>query len=211
VFERFTQRARQVVVFAQDEARALKHNYMGTEHLLLGLLREEQGLAARVLASFEITLDRVRAEIVRIVGRGDEVTGGPMPLTPRTKKVLELSLREAISLGHKYIGTEHILLGLARENEGVAMRILLDSGADAEKVRNEVIRVLSGGAGPPPPVEAGAAADPMPAEAWVSLDPPESQKWLVDNGSRRKSIVLCSVLAGAAMPVGIFIGWLIWG
>src|SRR5438552_3738857 len=140
VFERFTERARQVVVLAQDEARALKHNYIGTEHILLGLLREEEGLAARVLESLDITVEEVRAQVARIVGQGDEVTTGQIPFTPRAKKVLELALREALSLGHNYIGTEHILLGLVRENEGVAARILLDFDADAEKIRNEIIQ-----------------------------------------------------------------------
>jgi len=144
VFERFTERARQVVVLAQDEARALKHNYIGTEHILLGLLREEEGLAARVLEQLDITVEEVRAQVARIVGQGDEVTTGQIPFTPRAKKVLELALREALSLGHNYIGTEHILLGLVRENEGVAARILLDFDADAEKIRNEIIRMLSG-------------------------------------------------------------------
>ncbi len=147
MFERFTERARQVVVLAQEEARTLKHNYIGTEHILLGLLREEEGLAARVLESLEITTERVRAQVVRIVGSGEEVTSGQIPFTPRAKKVLELALREALSLGHNYIGTEHILLGLVRENEGVAARILLDFDADSEKIRNEVIRMLSGPGG----------------------------------------------------------------
>jgi ATP-dependent Clp protease ATP-binding subunit ClpC len=129
MFERFTERARQVVVLAQEEARTLKHNYIGTEHILLGLLREEEGLAARVLESLDITVERVRAQVVRIVGSGEEVTSGQIPFTPRAKKVLELALREALSLGHNYIGTEHILLGLVRENEGVAARILLDFDA----------------------------------------------------------------------------------
>ena len=132
------------MVLAQDEARALKHNYIGTEHILLGLLREEEGLAARVLESLDITVEEVRAQVARIVGQGDEVTTGQIPFTPRAKKVLELALREALSLGHNYIGTEHILLGLVRENEGVAARILLDFDADAEKIRNEIIRMLSG-------------------------------------------------------------------
>jgi ATP-dependent Clp protease ATP-binding subunit ClpC len=154
VFERFTERARQVVVLAQDEARALKHNYIGTEHILLGLLREEEGLAARVLESLDITVEEVRAQVARIVGQGDEVTTGQIPFTPRAKKVLELALREALSLGHNYIGTEHILLGLVRENEGVAARILLDFDADAEKIRNEIIRMLSG----PGRRQAGAGA-----------------------------------------------------
>ena len=143
MFERFTERARQVVVLAQDEARTLKHNYIGTEHILLGLLREEEGLAARVLDSLDITVEEVRAQVARIIGQGEEVTAGQIPFTPRAKKVLELALREALSLGHNYIGTEHILLGLVRENEGVAARILLDFDADDEKIRNEVIRVLS--------------------------------------------------------------------
>src|SRR5690349_20319258 len=147
MFERFTERARQVVVLAQEEARILKHNYIGTEHILLGLLREEEGLAARVLESLDITVERVRAQVVRIVGSGEEVTSGQIPFTPRAKKVLELALREALSLGHNYIGTEHILLGLVRENEGVAARILLDFAADSEKIRNEVIRMLSGPGG----------------------------------------------------------------
>src|SRR5213075_1111018 len=147
MFERFTERARQVVVLAQEEARILKHNYIGTEHILLGLLREEEGLAARVLESLDITVERVRAQVVRIVGSGEEVTSGQIPFTPRAKKVLELALREALSLGHNYIGTEHLVLGLVRENEGVAARILLDFDADSEKIRNEVIRMLSGPGG----------------------------------------------------------------
>jgi ATP-dependent Clp protease ATP-binding subunit ClpC len=147
VFERFTERARQVVVLAQEEARALRHTYIGTEHILLGLLREQEGLAARVLESLDITLERVRSEVVRIVGSGEEFPAGQIPFTPRAKQVLELALREALSLGHNYIGTEHILLGLVRENEGVAARILLDFDADSEKIRNEVIRMLSGPSG----------------------------------------------------------------
>jgi ATP-dependent Clp protease ATP-binding subunit ClpC len=143
VFERFTERARQVVVLAQDEARALKHNYIGTEHILLGLLREEEG-SPRACSSRSTSPSSVRAQVARIVGQGDEVTTGQIPFTPRAKKVLELALREALSLGHNYIGTEHILLGLVRENEGVAARILLDFDADAEKIRNEIIRMLSG-------------------------------------------------------------------
>src|SRR6186997_806447 len=156
VFERFTERARQVVVLAQEEARILKHNYIGTEHILLGLLREEEGLAARVLESLDITVERVRAQVVRIVGSGEEVTSGQIQFTPRAKKVLELALREALSLGHNYIGTEHILLGLVRENEGVAARILLDFDADSEKIRNEVIRMLSGPGGRRSGAAAGA-------------------------------------------------------
>ena len=169
MFERFTERARQVVVLAQDEARALKHNYIGTEHILLGLLREEEGLAARVLDSLDITVEDVRANVARIVGQGEEVTTGQIPFTPRAKKVLELALREALSLGHNYIGTEHILLGLVRENEGVAARILLDFDADAEKIRNEIIRMLSG---PGRRSQSGGAATGAGADAGS----PESKK-----------------------------------
>ena len=147
MFERFTERARQVTVLAQDEARTLRHDYIGTEHILLGLLREEEGLAARVLESLDITVERVRGQVVRIVGSGEEVTSGQIPFTPRAKKVLEMALREALSLGHNYIGTEHILLAIARENDGVASRILLDFDADAEKIRSEVLRMVSGPSG----------------------------------------------------------------
>ena len=144
MFERFTERARQVVVLAQEEARELKHNYIGTEHLLLGLLREGDGVAARVLSGLEVSLEDVRGEIMRIVGEGEHEAQGQIPFTPRAKKVLELALREALSLGHNYIGTEHILLGLVRESEGVAARILNDLDADADRIRQEVMRVLSG-------------------------------------------------------------------
>lgn len=144
MFERFTERARQVVVLAQEEARGLRHNYIGTEHLLLGLLREADGVAARVLGSLEVSLEEVRGEVTRIVGEGEHDSQGQIPFTPRAKKVLELALREALSLGHNYIGTEHILLGLVRESEGVAARILADLEVDADKVRQEVMRVLSG-------------------------------------------------------------------
>ncbi len=144
MFERMTERARQSVVLAQESARTLKHNYIGTEHVLLGLIREEEGLAAKVLVSLGLSEEKVQEQIIKIVGAGLDVTSGQIPFTPRAKKVLELSLREALSLGHNYIGTEHVLLGLIRENEGVAARILLDFDADSEKVRNEVIRMLSG-------------------------------------------------------------------
>jgi hypothetical protein len=158
VFERFTEDARQVVVLAQEEARTLKHNYIGTEHILLGLLREERGVAARVLGSLDITVERVRAQIVRIVGAGEEVTSGQIPFTPRAKKVLELALREALTLGHNYVASEHILLGLVRENEGVAARVLLDFDADSERIRNEVIRTLRRG----PRIAAAAHRGPNP-------------------------------------------------
>jgi uncharacterized protein with PIN domain len=144
MYERFTERARQVIVLAQDESRTLKHNYIGTEHILLGLLREEEGLAARVLDTLDITVEEVRAQVARIVGQGDEVATGEIPFTPGAKKALELSLREALSLKHNYVGTEHILLGLVRETDGVGAQILLDLDADAETIRNEIIRMLSG-------------------------------------------------------------------
>ena len=143
MFERFTERARQVIVMAQEEARALRHNYIGTEHMLLGLLREGDGVAARVLGSLDVTIDEVRAEVTRIVGEGDSESQGQIPFTPRAKKVLEMALREALSLGHNYIGTEHVLLGLVRESEGVAARILSDLDVDPERVRTEVMRMLS--------------------------------------------------------------------
>jgi ATP-dependent Clp protease ATP-binding subunit ClpC len=171
MFERFTERARQVVVIAQSEARLLKHNYIGTEHLLLGLLREEEGLAARVLDSFDVTVEEVRAQVARIVGQGDEVVGGQMPFTPRSKKILELSLREALDLGHNYIGTEHILLGLMREGEGVAVRILLDFGASPAAVRDEVLRLLPSSRGEtsrPPPLNWEYTVGTLegPTETW---------------------------------------------
>lgn len=144
MFERFTERARRVVVFAQEEARMLNQNYIGTEHLLLGLIREEEGVAARALQSLGISLFDVRAQVEEIIGRGTSAPVGHIPFTPRAKKVLELSLREALQLGHNYIGTEHILLGLIREGEGVAARVLYNLGADLDRVRNQVIQLLSG-------------------------------------------------------------------
>ncbi|MFH1736819.1 MAG: ATP-dependent Clp protease ATP-binding subunit [Actinomycetota bacterium] len=144
MFERFTERARRVVVLAREEARALNQNYIGTEHLLLGLILEGEGVAATALKSLDISLDDVRTQVDKIIGRGEATSIGHIPFTPRAKKVLELSLREALQLGHNYIGTEHILLGLIREGEGVAARVLLNLGADLERVRNEVIQLLSG-------------------------------------------------------------------
>jgi ATP-dependent Clp protease ATP-binding subunit ClpA len=152
VFERFTERARLVVVLAQDEARALKHDYIGTEHLLLGLLREEEGVAAHVLGSLGVTADEIRTLIVQVIGEGEGVGAGQIPFTPRAKKVLELSLREALSLNHNNIGTEHILLGLTGENEGVAKRVLLDLGVELQRIREVLVEVLG--------LE-------IPAERWV--------------------------------------------
>jgi ATP-dependent Clp protease ATP-binding subunit ClpC len=144
VFERFTDRARRVVVLAQEEARMLNHNYIGTEHILLGLVRERDGVAAKALDSLNIRLDAVRREVEEIIGQGQAVSRGHIPFTPRAKKVLELSLREALQLGHNYIGTEHILLGLIREGEGVAAQVLQKLGADLNRVRQAVIQLLAG-------------------------------------------------------------------
>jgi FolB domain-containing protein len=143
--ERFTERARKVVVLAQEEARHFNHNYIGTEHLLLGLLQEDNGGAARVLNSLNIALDEVREQVKIIVGYGRERTVSRPPFTPRSKKVLDLALREAWQLGYSYIDTEHILLGLVREPEGVAARVLSKLGVDSDKVRREVVRMLGGG------------------------------------------------------------------
>ncbi|WP_054821170.1 ATP-dependent Clp protease ATP-binding subunit, partial [Arthrobacter sp. JCM 19049] len=144
MFERFTDRARRVVVLAQEEARMLNHNYIGTEHLLLGLIHEGDGVAAKALESLNISLGAVREQVQEIIGKGQQAPSGHIPFTPRAKKVLELSLREALQLGHNYIGTEHILLGLIREGEGVAAQVLVKLGADLGRVRQQVIQLLSG-------------------------------------------------------------------
>jgi ATP-dependent Clp protease ATP-binding subunit ClpC len=144
MFERFTDRSRRVVVLAQEEARMLNHNYIGTEHILLGLIRESDGYAARALESLDISLDAVREQVEEIIGRGQEAPSGPVPFTPRAKKVLALSLRESLQLGHNYIGTEHILLGLLREGDGVAAQVLVRLGADLNRVRQQVIQLLHG-------------------------------------------------------------------
>jgi ATP-dependent Clp protease ATP-binding subunit ClpA len=145
MFERFTERARKAVVLAQEDAELLRHNYIGTEHLLLGLLREDEGVAARALAALGVTVEETRERVESIVGYGTEGPGPQVPFTPRSKKVLELALRESMQLGHNYIGTEHILLGLVRENEGVAARVLSDIGVSPVDVRRELLRMLSGG------------------------------------------------------------------
>ncbi|MGH2556931.1 MAG: Clp protease N-terminal domain-containing protein [Actinomycetota bacterium] len=142
MFERFTDRARRVVVLAQEEARMLNHDYIGTEHILLGLIHEAEGVAATALNSMGISLAEIRNEVESMVGRGKAAPTGHIPFTPRAKKVLELSLREALQLGHNYIGTEHILLGLIREGEGVAAQVLQKLGADLEEVRHKVVALL---------------------------------------------------------------------
>jgi Clp amino terminal domain, pathogenicity island component len=145
MFERFTDRARRVVVLAQDEARMLNHNYIGTEHLLLGLIHEGEGVAAKALTSLGISLEAVRHQVEEIIGQGPASPSGHIPFTPRAKKVLELSLREALQLGHNYIGTEHILLGLLREGDGVAAQVLVGLGADLNRVRHQVIYLVHTG------------------------------------------------------------------
>src|SRR5947208_3778721 len=144
VFERFSDRARRVVVLAQEEARMFKHNYIGTEHILLGLAHEGEGVAAKALEAMGVSLAAVRSQVEAIIGRGQAEPTGHIPFTPRAKKVLELSLRESLQLGHNYIGTEHILLGLIREGEGVAAQVLQKLGADLGRVRQQVIQLLSG-------------------------------------------------------------------
>ena len=143
MFERFTDRARRVVVLAQEEARLLNHDHIGTEHILLGLIHEGEGVAYLALTELGISLDAVRAQVEAEIGQGSEAPGGHIPFTPRAKKVLELSLREALQLGHNYIGTEHILLGLIREGEGVAAQVLVGLGAGLDRVRGQVVQLLA--------------------------------------------------------------------
>ena len=156
MFERFTDRARRVVVLAQEEARDLDHNYIGTEHLLLGLCHEGAGVAVAALEALGVSLAAVREQVGVIVGRGSQPPSGHIPFTPRAKKVLELSLRESQQLGHEYIGTEHLLLGLVREGQGVAARVLGNLGVDLGRARQQVIELLGGGPGSA--VVEGAAA-----------------------------------------------------
>jgi ATP-dependent Clp protease ATP-binding subunit ClpC len=168
MFERFTDRARRVVVLAQEEARMLNHNYIGTEHILLGLIHEGEGVAAKALESLGISLDAVRQQVQEIIGQGQQAPSGHIPFTPRAKKVLELSLREALQLGHNYIGTEHILLGLIREGEGVAAQVLVKLGADLNRVRQQVIQLLSGYQGKEPAgAGVGPSAEGTPAGSLV--------------------------------------------
>jgi ATP-dependent Clp protease ATP-binding subunit ClpC len=166
MFERFTDRARRVVVLAQEEARMLNHNYIGTEHILLGLIHEGEGVAAKALESLGISLEGVRNQVEEIIGQGQQAPSGHIPFTPRAKKVLELSLREALQLGHNYIGTEHILLGLIREGEGVAAQVLVKLGADLNRVRQQVIQLLSGYQGKEPQA-AGGPAEGTPSTSLV--------------------------------------------
>jgi ATP-dependent Clp protease ATP-binding subunit ClpC len=198
MFERFTERARQVVVLAQDEARALRHNSIGTEHLLLGLLREEEGIAARVLVSLGVTLEETRARVVATIGEGEEgaVVTGQIPFTPRAKNALELGLREALSLGHQFIGTEHLLLGLVRVDGAVGVEILEGAGVTPDIVREEVIGLLSGRRRPGL-VSTPAMARPLAPTGRVL--PPVAM------------LVTGWVLFAAALGVGVLVGWAIWG
>jgi len=167
MFERFTDRARAVVVGAQDEARALRQSYIGTEHILLGLLREGEGVAAKTLQALGISLETVRQQVEEIIGQGQQALSGHIPFTPRAKKSLELSLREALQLGHNYIGTEHILLGLIREGDGVAAQVLVRLGADLNRVRQQVIQVLQGYQGQ---VSASAGEQQVRVRSLAALD-----------------------------------------
>ena len=207
MLERFTERARHVVVLASEEARGFKHDSIGTEHILLGLIREEEGLAARVLASLDITLERARGEVVRMVGVGQEAVTGQIPLTPSAKQVLEASLREAITLGHNYIGTEHILLGLVSLNDGAAAQILLDLDASPKKIRGETIHALSAAGGirsrprpdephwptsrhrgpgkPRPASKSGSGSAPAPESAGCCWSPPGERSTTAAPRSRR--------------------------
>jgi ATP-dependent Clp protease ATP-binding subunit ClpC len=183
MFERFTDRARRVVALAQEEARILNHSYIGTEHILLGLIGEGEGVAAKALESLGVSLDAVRQQVEKIIGRGQQAPSGHIPFTPRAKKVLELSLREADGLGHNYIGTEHILLGLIREGGGVAAQVLVKLGADLNRTRQRVIQLLHGyqgedvtGEGPPLPDDPLTRVDSLDRrlaaiERWVGLRP----------------------------------------
>jgi len=181
MFERFTDRARRVLVLAQDEALLLQHGFIGTEHLLLGLIHEGEGVAARALADLEVTLEAVRERVEDTIGLSGTAPTGSPPFTPRAKKVLELSLREAMQLGHNYIGTEHMLLGLVREGEGVAAQVLVSMGADLARVRQHVIQLLSGYQG----------KEPVGAEA-VSMSSRTSWSQLSLSGSQQSALVECS-------------------
>src|SRR5437868_8432773 len=170
MFERFTDRARRVVVLAQEEARMLNHNYIGTEHILLGLIHEGEGVAAKALESLGISLEGVRQQVEELIGQGQQAPSGHIPFTPRAKKVLELSLREALQLGHNYIGTEHILLGLIREGEGVAAQVLVKLGADLNRVRQQVIQLLSGYQGKEPAAAGSSASGEAAPSSSLVLD-----------------------------------------
>jgi ATP-dependent Clp protease ATP-binding subunit ClpA len=203
VFERFTDRARSVVVLAQEEARMFKHNYIGTEHILLGLAHEGEGVAAKALEAMGVSLAAVRSQVEAIIGRGQAEPTGHIPFTPRAKKVLELSLRESLQLGHNYIGTEHILLGLIREGEGVAAQVLQKLGADHDRVRQQVIHLLQGHRGEPMAV---AAEFPM------GSDPRQILPEIAQRGARARDLAerLAKVLADPSIsPDNVLFGLLL--
>lgn len=211
MFERFTDRARRVTVLAQEEAKELNHNYIGTEHLLLGMIREGEGVAAKALESLGISLEAVRDQVEDIIGKGSQTTMDHIPFTPRAKKALELSLREALQLGHSYIGTEHILLGVIREGEGVAAQVLVKLGADLNRVRQQIIQLLAGytvkegvvieqstpAGDETPPIEGmEPLAEPAPGEKGATIFTPmqvtvftEPIKVLIHKDGRRKVII----------------------
>lgn len=203
MFERFTERAREVVVLASEEARLLRHGYIGTEHLLLGLIREEEGIAARVLESHGVGLEEARERVSKIVGQGDASAGGQMPFTPRTTKILDLALREALAMNHNYIGTEHVLIALLHEGGGVALHVLEELGAPPEQVWESVYRQL--GASEPPPLAplSRPVGDALIHSSFSSSDDGR-WAWLYE--------VWTTMVAGAAIfAAGLFAGWLIWG
>jgi ATP-dependent Clp protease ATP-binding subunit ClpC len=199
MFERFTDRARQTVVLAQEEARQLNHNYIGTEHLLLGLLRESEGVGAKALRRLGIRLDAVRADVVELIGSGSQpAPSGHIPFTPRSKKVLELSLREALTLGHNYIGTEHILLGLVREGEGVATQVLVKRGAELERIRATVLDMLRGLGNRPGPVPARrtpAADEAVSAAQELAGSAPVGSHHLLEALARSEDSLASKALA----------------
>jgi ATP-dependent Clp protease ATP-binding subunit ClpC len=202
VFERFTERARQAIVLAQEEARGLQHGYIGTEHLLLGLLREEEGVAARVLGADDVTVEEVRKRVADVVGQGIAPEAGQIPFTPRAKRALELSLREALALGHSYIGTEHVLLGLLHAREGVAARILLEYGVDGDNIRGKIVR-RHGMKGPSPSMH---DVSMQVAQFQLGRGPIGSQvSWFT-----LRIVAVPMVLGAALFGIGLLVGWLIW-
>jgi ATP-dependent Clp protease ATP-binding subunit ClpA len=197
MFERFTDRARRVVVLAQEEARLLNHNYIGTEHILLGLAHEGQGVAAKALESLGIRLEAIRSQVQEIIGQSQQAPTGHIPFTPRAKKVLELSLRESQQLGHNYIGTEHILLGLIREGEGVAAQVLVKLGAHQARVRQQVIELLSGYAGGKEAAEQAGARTRL-VHMTVPDDLREAEEQLVQVRRQKEAAIMAQDFERAA-------------
>jgi ATP-dependent Clp protease ATP-binding subunit ClpA len=219
VFERFTEPARQVVVLAQDEARALGHGYIGTEHLLLGILREEDGLGARVLRSLGVTVDETRVRVARVVGIGEEPPAGQIPFTPHAKRALELSLQQALSLGSGSIGTEHLLLGLACESHGVGAQILNEAGVHPAQIMNCVVRMSR--ARPTPAADVAyqrAFAETQSSGGWTGYAPisemamaAELKPIPANEPMLLRGILVGWTLFGLASGIGLLVGWLIWG